>query len=72
MNDITLQVNLSAGDVNYAALTVPALVQQHADIKKRLLVVDCCRPQKSRIMDPDVKIPHKKVRGRRRKNNCHK
>lgn len=60
MNDITLQVNLSAGDVNYAALTVPALVQQHADIKKRLLVVDCCRPQKSRIMDPDIKFPIKK------------
>ena len=57
MDDVTLQINLSAGDINYAALTVPALVEQHADIKKRLLIVDCCRPQKTKLLDPDVRFP---------------
>lgn len=57
LDDVTLQINLSAGDVNYAHLTVPALVRQHAGIKKRLLVVDCCRPQKTSILDPDIRFP---------------
>lgn len=57
MQDITLQINLSPGDVNYAGLTVPALVGNHAGIKKRLLVVDCCRPQKTKLIDPDIKYP---------------
>lgn len=60
MNDVTLQINLSAGDVNYAALTVPALVMRHQDIKNRLLVVDCCRPQKTKIVDPDIRFPKEK------------
>ena len=56
-NDITLQINLSPGDINYAHLTVPALVEKHSAIKKRLLVVDCCRPQKTKLVDPDKKFP---------------
>ncbi|HWZ35231.1 MAG TPA: hypothetical protein VNW51_03685, partial [Mucilaginibacter sp.] len=59
MDEVTLQINLSAGDVNYAALTVSALVAHHRDIKKRLLVVDCCRPQKTKIVDPEVRFPKK-------------
>lgn len=57
MEDITLQINLSPGDVNYAELTVPDLVRKHADIKTRLLVVDCCRPQKTKLIDPDQRHP---------------
>lgn len=55
---ITLQINLSPGDIDYALMTVPALVQQHPDIKKRLLIVDCNRPQKTKIFDPDIKHPN--------------
>lgn len=57
MNDVTLQINTSPGDINYAELTVAALANQHADIKKKLLIVDCCRPQKTKILDPDVRFP---------------
>lgn len=60
MQDITLQINISPGDVNYADLTVTALVNQHTGIKKRLLVVDCCRPQKTKILDPDTRFPQEK------------
>lgn len=58
--EITLQINISPGDINYARLTVSALVNQHLEIKKRLLVVDCCRPQKTRIVDPDTRFPAEK------------
>lgn len=64
MNEVTLQINLSAGDINYAALTVPALVKHHQDIKNRLLVVDCCRPQKTKIVDPDIRFPKEKFEQR--------
>lgn len=57
IDEVTLQINLSPGDINYAALTVPALVANHRDIKKRLLIVDCCRPQKTKLVDPDRKFP---------------
>jgi hypothetical protein len=59
ISNITLQINISPGDINYAELTVTALVNQHIDIKNRLLVVDCCRPQKTKILDPDVRFPAK-------------
>jgi len=55
--NITLQINLSPGDINYAHLTVPALVNQHASIKKRLLVVDCCKPQQTKLVNPSKKYP---------------
>jgi hypothetical protein len=57
MHNTTLQINLSPGDVNYANLTVPALINHHRNIKDRLLVVDCCRPQKTKLVDPDTKYP---------------
>lgn len=59
-DDITLQINVSPGDINYAELTVTALVNQHLNIKKRLLVVDCCRPQKTKILNPDIRFPKEK------------
>lgn len=56
-DNITLQINISPGDVNYAALTVPEIVSKHPLISKRLLVVDCCRPQKTKLVDPDSRFP---------------
>jgi hypothetical protein len=56
-NDVTLQINVSPGDIKYAEITITAIVNQHADIKNVLLIADCCRPQKTKIMDPDVKFP---------------
>jgi len=66
MNDreLTLQVNLSAGDAAYAALTVPALVRGHARAAHRLAVVDCCRPQRTRIFDPETRVPEAGFRQR--------
>ncbi|TKC08176.1 hypothetical protein FA048_13540 [Pedobacter polaris] len=55
--NITLQINLSPGDINYAHLTVPALVNQHSSIKRRLLVVDCCKPQQTKLVNPSKKYP---------------
>jgi hypothetical protein len=54
---ISLQVNLSAGDAGYAALTVPEILRAHPDITDRLLVVDCCRQQRTRIFEPDTRVP---------------
>lgn len=56
-NNVTLQINASPGDINYAALTIPAIVKQHSDIPNRLLVVDCCRPQSTKLIDADKKFP---------------
>ena len=55
--DLTLQINLCAGDAGYAALTVPALVRAHPGAGHRLAVVDCCRQQRTRIYDPETRAP---------------
>jgi len=55
--EYTLQINLSPGDVRYAELTVPALIEAHPEATERLLVVDICRPQKTGIVDPDKRFP---------------
>lgn len=57
MTDFTLQINLSPGDVDYAALTVPALLAPHPRAAERLLVVDVCKPQATRIIDPAKRYP---------------
>lgn len=57
MNDTTLQINLSPGDVAYAPLTVPALLAGHPHVTERLLVVDLCKPQPTRIVDPARRFP---------------
>ncbi|MCB9283013.1 MAG: hypothetical protein H6563_02980 [Lewinellaceae bacterium] len=51
---VTLQISLSPGDIRYAHLTVPHLLRMHPYLEKRMLVVDC-RPQKTKIFDPDKK-----------------
>ncbi len=55
--DLTLQINLSAGDAAYAALTVPRLVLAHPAVTRRIAVVDLCRPQPTRIFHPDTRLP---------------
>lgn len=53
----TVQINLSAGDAAYAAVTVPRLLRAHAGCAERLLVVDACRQPRTRIFDPEVRVP---------------
>ena len=55
--NVTLQINTSPGDVAYAHITIPALVKQHQTLNNRLLIVDCCRPGRSKLIDPDKKFP---------------
>ncbi len=55
--DRTLQINLSAGDAPYAAVTVPRLLRAHPECAERLLVVDACRQPRTRIFDPVVRLP---------------
>lgn len=55
--NLTLQINLCAGDVAYARLTVPRLVHAHPEVRRRIAVVDLCRPQRTRIFDPDTRLP---------------
>lgn len=55
--DLTLQINLSPGDAAYAATTVPRLLRSHQGCAERLLVVDACRPPRTRIYDPDRRVP---------------
>jgi hypothetical protein len=55
--DTTLQINLSPGDISYAELIVSEIVSKHQDIEQKFLVVDCCRPQKTKLVDPDIKFP---------------
>ncbi len=54
---ITLQINLSPGDVAYAAQTVPALLRAHPQVAERVLVIDVCKPQRTRIIDPGHRFP---------------
>jgi hypothetical protein len=57
-SDVTLQINLSGGDATYAETTVPPLVAAHrAHVGEVLGIVDCCRPQKTQMVDPDVRFP---------------
>lgn len=57
-NDVTLQINLSPGDIDYALLTVPILVAANrSEVREVLAVVDCCRPQRTRIVNPDKRFP---------------
>jgi hypothetical protein len=56
-SDITLQINLSPGDVAYAERTVPALLAAHPSVAERLLVVDVCKPQRTGIVDPAKRFP---------------
>lgn len=58
MHDVTLQINLSPGDIAYARTTVPSLVEAHrANVDETIAIVDCCRPQRTKIVDPDRRFP---------------
>ncbi len=57
MSDLAFQINLCPGDLAYAELTVPRLVRAHPEAAERLLVVDCCRPQATRIVNPGQRFP---------------
>lgn len=55
---ITLQINLSPGDLAYASQTIPKLALAHqSGIEERLAIVDCCRPQRTKFVDPDRRFP---------------
>ncbi len=55
--DVTLQINLSPGDIAYAQLTVPSLIKKHPEVKSVLLVVDICKPAKTKLVNPFVRFP---------------
>lgn len=58
MHNVTLQINLSPGDITYAGITVPFLAKAHQDsVDEKLAIVNCCRPQKTKLIDPDQKFP---------------
>jgi hypothetical protein len=56
--DITLQINLSAGDLAYAEQTLPTLVTIHRpDVREVLVVADGCRPQSTPWVDAAAGFP---------------
>lgn len=60
----TLQINLSAGDAAYAAVTVPRLLHAHPGCAERLLVLDACRQPRTRIYNPEQRAPFENWRQR--------
>src|SRR5216117_68878 len=55
---ITLQVNVAAVDVPYAAHIVPALARSHrAACREILLTIDGTKPQKTKQTDPATRCP---------------
>jgi hypothetical protein len=56
--DVTLQINVCAGDVAYCGQTVPALVEVHRrDVQEVLVVMDCCRPQSTPFVHRPSRFP---------------
>lgn len=56
--DITLQLNLCAGDLAYAEETVPALVATHRpDVREVLIVADACHPQSTPVLHSPSRFP---------------
>lgn len=50
-SDVTLQINLCAGDLAYAERTVSALVATHRpDVREVVIVADACRPQSTPVL----------------------
>lgn len=57
-NAITLQINLSAGDLAYLERTVPALVAGHRpDVQEVIAVADACRPHSTPLLHADTRFP---------------
>src|SRR5687767_10163667 len=56
--DITLQINLSAGDLEYGERTVSALVATHRpDAREVVVVADGCRPHATPALDAAMRFP---------------
>jgi hypothetical protein len=54
MHDVTLQFNLSQGDISFVSQTIPPLVEAHRrNIDEVIAIVDCCQPPWRRTADPD-------------------
>jgi hypothetical protein len=51
---VTLQINLSPGDAQYAHLTVPHLIRSIVSIDERILVVDCIKAPRTKLFDADT------------------
>lgn len=63
--DITLQINLCAGDLAYAEHTVPALVATHRpDVQEVIVVADGCRPASTPWLHARVRIPRDEFEAR--------
>jgi hypothetical protein len=57
-SDITLQINLCAGDLSYGERTVAALIATHrADVREVVVVADGCRPHSTPLLDADTQFP---------------
>ncbi|MFH5804415.1 hypothetical protein [Alienimonas sp. DA493] len=55
---VTLQINLSRGDLAYLSRTVPELVARHrGGVRTVLGVLDACRPQSAGRFDADERFP---------------
>lgn len=64
-SDITFQINLCAGDAEYAAKTVPALVATCRDqVGEVLVVLDECYPQASPVFRPAERFSQELFRER--------
>ena len=56
--DITLQINVCAGDLAYADATVGQLVATHrSDVREVLIVADACRPQSTPLVHRASRFP---------------
>lgn len=56
--DVTLQINLSAGDLAYAIPLVSSLAQTHrSDVREIVVVADLCRPQSARDFHAPTHVP---------------
>ncbi|HWL17639.1 MAG TPA: hypothetical protein VNR00_18665 [Opitutus sp.] len=56
--DVTLQINLSAGDLAYGAQMVASLVRTHRpDVSEVVIVADLCRPASARDFHAASRLP---------------
>lgn len=63
--DITLQINLCAGDLPYGRQIVEALVATHRpDVREVLIVADGCRPGSTPLLCADRRFPPAEFAGR--------
>jgi hypothetical protein len=58
VSDVTLQINLCAGDLAYGDRTVAALIATHrADVREVVVVADGCRPHSTPLLDASAQFP---------------